>query len=112
VDLSSARWVVGSPASIALTPRLVVNSIRSAVASTVEGRGVTRGYRYQIARGEVDAGQLEILLGRRTNTSRCPCQLVRRRGRLRGAQVRAFVDFARETARPAFFRDSPDSRSS
>jgi DNA-binding transcriptional LysR family regulator len=90
------------PRSIPLTPRLVVNSIRGAVASAVEGRGVTRMFSYHIAR-EVDAGQLEIVLGNDEHPP-LPVHLVSPQGRLAVPKVRAFVDFAVQRLRPAFAR--------
>jgi DNA-binding transcriptional LysR family regulator len=90
------------PRSISLTPRLVVNSIRGAVASAVEGRGVTRMFSYHITR-EVDAGQLEIVLGNDEHPP-LPVHLVSPQGRLAVPKVRAFVDFAVQRLRPAFAR--------
>ena len=88
------------PRAIALTPRLVVNSIRAAVASAVEGRGVTRMFSYHVAR-EVAAGQLEILLAGDEYPA-LPVHLVSPHGRLSVPKVRAFVDFAVPRLRPAF----------
>jgi DNA-binding transcriptional LysR family regulator len=90
------------PRSIALTPRLVVNSIRAAVASAVEGHGVTRMFSYHIA-PEVNAGQLEIVLGADEHPP-LPVHLVSPQGRLAVPKVRAFVDFAVQRLRPAFAR--------
>jgi DNA-binding transcriptional LysR family regulator len=90
------------PRSVSLTPRLVVNSIRAAVASAVEGRGVTRMFSYHIAR-EVDSGQLEILL-EDYEFPPLPVHLVSPHGRLSVPKVRAFVDFAVARLRPAFAR--------
>ena len=88
------------PRAVALTPRLVVNSIRAAVASTVEGRGVTRMFSYHIAR-EVSSGQLQIVLGD-DEFAALPVHLVSPHGRLSVPKVRAFVDFAVPRLRPAF----------
>ena len=88
------------PRAIALAPRLVVNSIRAAVASAVEGRGVTRMFSYHVAR-EVAAGQLEILLAGDEYPA-LPVHLVSPHGRLSVPKVRAFVDFAVPRLRPAF----------
>ena len=94
--------VAGStiPRSIPLTPRFVVNSIRAAVASAVEGRGVTRMFSYHVAR-ELSAGQLEIVLGGDEHPP-LPVHLVSPQGRLSVPKVRAFVDFAVPRLRPAF----------
>ena len=86
--------------SVALTPRFIVNSIRGAVASAVEGRGVTRMFSYHVAR-EVCAGALEILLAD-DEFPALPVHLVSPHGRLSVPKVRAFVDFAVPRLRPAF----------
>ena len=88
------------PRAIALAPRLVVNSIRAAVASAVEGRGVTRMFSYHVAR-EVAAGELEVLLADAEYPA-LPVHLVSPQGRLSVPKVRAFVDFAVPRLRPAF----------
>ncbi|MCK9689433.1 LysR family transcriptional regulator [Scleromatobacter humisilvae] len=88
------------PRSVSLAPRLIVNSIRAAVASTVEGRGVTRLFSYHVAH-EVASGQLEILLAGDEYPA-LPVHLVAPHGRLSVPKVRAFVDFAVPLLRPAF----------
>jgi DNA-binding transcriptional LysR family regulator len=88
--------------SVALTPRFIVNSIRGAVASAVEGRGVTRMFSYHVA-PEVAAGQLEIVLAGDEHPP-LPVHLVSPQGRLAVPKVRAFVDFAVPRLRPAFAR--------
>ena len=90
------------PRSVAFTPRFVVNSIRGAVESAVEGRGVTRMFSYHVAR-EVEAGALEIILGSDEHPA-LPVHLVSPQGRLSVPKVRAFVDFAAPRLRPAFAR--------
>jgi DNA-binding transcriptional LysR family regulator len=90
------------PRSVSLAPRLVVNSIRAAVASAVEGRGVTRMFSYHVAH-EVGSGQLEILLADDEYPA-LPVHLVSPQGRLSVPKVRAFVDFAVPLLRPAFAR--------
>ena len=86
--------------SVALTPRFIVNSIRGAVASAVEGRGVTRMFSYHVA-PEVAAGELEIVLAGDEHAP-LPVHLVSPQGRLAVPKVRAFVDFAVPRLRPAF----------
>ena len=88
------------PRFVSLAPRLVVNSIRAAVASTVEGRGVTRMFSYHVAR-EVESGKLQILLAD-DEFPALPVHLVSPHGRLSVPKVRAFVDFAVPRLRPAF----------
>ena len=90
------------PRTVSLAPRLVVNSIRAAVDSAVEGRGVTRMFSYHVAR-EVEAGQLELVLGA-DEFPALPVHLVSPQGRLSVPKVRAFVDFAVPRLRPAFAR--------
>jgi DNA-binding transcriptional LysR family regulator len=94
--------VAGStvPRLVSLTPRLVVNSIRAAVASAVEGRGVTRMFSYHVA-PEVSSGALEIVLADDEYPA-LPVHLVSPHGRLSVPKVRAFVDFALPRLRPAF----------
>lgn len=87
---------------VPLTPRFIVNSIRGAVASAVEGRGVTRLFSYHVA-PEVAAGQLEIVLAGDEHAP-LPVHLVSPQGRLSVPKVRAFVDFAVPRLRPAFAR--------
>ena len=79
--------------SVSISPRLVVNSIRAAVASAVQGHGVTRLLSSHVAE-EVAAGQLSTLL------TDCeppphPVHLVVPAGRLAVPKVGAFVDFVR-----------------
>jgi DNA-binding transcriptional LysR family regulator len=87
---------------VPLTPRFIVNSIRGAVASAVEGRGVTRLFSYHVA-PEVTAGRLEIVLAGDEHAP-LPVHLVSPQGRLSVPKVRAFVDFAVPRLRPAFAR--------
>ena len=65
------------PRTVQFTPRLVVNSVRAAVASAVEGRGVTRLFSYQVAE-HVRDGRLQIVRGR-TSTPLCRSMSSRRR---------------------------------
>jgi len=78
--------------SVQFTPRLVVNNVAAAVASTVDGRGVTRLLSYQIA-DQVHDGQLELLLVEDEYPA-LPVHLVMPQGRQSVPKVRAFVDFA------------------
>src|ERR1700737_1845151 len=63
VDSWSLPPVDGStiPRTVPFTPRLVVNTVRAAVASAIEGRGVTRLLSYQVAQ-HVRDGRLQIVL--------------------------------------------------
>ena len=51
------------PRIVQFAPRLVVNTVRAAVASAAEGHGVTRLFSYHIAEG-IREGRLQILLGK------------------------------------------------
>lgn len=79
--------------SVQFAPRFVVNSVRAAVASAVEGRGIVRLFSYHVAE-EVAAGRLRIILAGHEHAP-LPVHLVAPQGRLAVPKVRAFVDFAR-----------------
>jgi DNA-binding transcriptional LysR family regulator len=49
------------PRTVQFTPRLIVNTVRAAVASAAEGNGVTRLFSYHIAE-QIRDGRLKILL--------------------------------------------------
>jgi DNA-binding transcriptional LysR family regulator len=80
------------PRTVQFTPRLIVNSIRAAVASAVEGNGVTRLFSYHIAE-EIGDGRLKILLDKDEHPP-LPVHLLAPQGRFSVPKVRAFVDFA------------------
>jgi DNA-binding transcriptional LysR family regulator len=66
-NFGTDRWVfppeAGSvaPRTVTFTPRILVNSVRAARASAIDGMGVTRLYAYHLA-DEVRAGRLRIVL--------------------------------------------------
>jgi DNA-binding transcriptional LysR family regulator len=80
------------PRTVQFAPRLLINSIRGAVASAVEGRGVTRIFSYHIA-DELREGTLRILLAD-AEAPPLPVHLIAPQGRLQVPKVRAFADFA------------------
>ena len=80
------------PRTVQFTPRLVVNTVRAAVASTVGGYGVTRLFSYHVAE-EVAEKRLRILLSK-DEYPPLPVQLLAPEGRFAVPKVRAFVDFA------------------
>lgn len=80
------------PRTVQFAPRLLINSIRGAVASAVEGRGVTRIFSYHIA-DELREGALRILLAD-AEAPPLPVHLIAPQGRLQVPKVRAFADFA------------------
>src|SRR4029077_15528271 len=63
IDSWSFPPVRGSsiPRSVQFSPRFVVNSVRGAIASAVEGRGITRLFCYHIAE-QLSQDKLQILL--------------------------------------------------
>lgn len=77
---------------VQFTPKLVVNTVRAAVASAAEGRGVTRLFSYHIGE-EIRDGRLQILLARDEHPP-LPVHLLAPQGRFDVPKVRAFVDFA------------------
>jgi len=88
------------PRVVQFTPRLIVNSIEGAVASAVEGHGVTRVFSYHIAQ-QVKEGSLRILLTGHEHAP-LPVHLLTPQGRLAVPKVRSFVDFALPRLRALF----------
>lgn len=99
----------GTAQTIALAPPLEVNDAMAAVASAVEGRGVTCVLSYQ-ADADLRAGRLIRLLPD-FEPPPLPVHLVYPESRLVAAKLRAFVDFAapRLRARLASLQE-PDAR--
>lgn len=106
-------WVfppaAGSPIarSIHFKPRLVVNSVRAALAAAVGGLGVTRLYTYHVAEC-VHAGSLQLLL-RDAEPPAMPVNLLMPRGRMSVPKVRTFLDFAVPRLRAEFARLSAET---
>ena len=94
------------PRSVQFSPRFVVNSVRGAIASAVEGRGVTRLFSYHIAE-QLSQGKLQILLAR-DEPLPVPVHLVSPQGRLAVPKVRAFADFAVPRLKAHFSRLAGD----
>lgn len=88
--------------SIHFKPRLVVNGVRAALASAVDGHGVTRLYTYHVAE-RVRDGSLKIVL-RDAEPAPLPVHLITPEGRTLAPKVRAFVDFAVPRLRAEFAR--------
>ena len=80
------------PRTVQFAPRLVVNSVRAAVASAAEGHGITRLFSYHLAE-EIRERRLQILL-RSDEYPPLPAHLLAPQGRFSVPKVRAFVDFA------------------
>lgn len=90
------------PRSVSFSPRLVVNSIRAAIESAVDGHGVTRLLSYHVA-SEIKRGSLQVLLVE-AEPPPIPVHIVSPFGRLSVPKVRAFVDFALPRLRSHFAR--------
>lgn len=90
------------PQVVQFAPRLIVNSIRVAIASAVAGNGVARMLTYHVA-DEVERGALRIIL-REYEHEPMPVHLITPQGRLAVPKVRAFVDFAVPRLRKHFTR--------
>lgn len=86
--------------SVSLVPRLIINNVRAAVESTLEGHGVSRLLSYHVAQ-EVKQGLLRIVLAD-AEPAPIPVHLVSPYGRLAVPKVRAFVDFALPRLRTIF----------
>ncbi len=95
------------PRAVQFTPRLVVNTVRAAVASAAEGHGVTRLFSYHIAE-EIREGRLQILLAKDEHPP-LPAHLLVPHGRISVPKVRAFVDFAAPRLKTYFARLSSDA---
>jgi DNA-binding transcriptional LysR family regulator len=95
------------PRTVQFAPRMTVNSVRGAVASALDGRGVTRLFSYHVA-DEVRAGDLRLVLTDDEHPP-YPVHLIAPQGRLAVPKVRAFVDFAVPRLRARFAR-SGDGR--
>ena len=88
------------PRAVSFTPRLVVNSVRAAVASVVEGHGIARMLSYHVAK-ELADDRLRVVL-QDAEPKAIPVHLVSPHGRLSVPKVRAFADFAVPRLREAF----------
>jgi DNA-binding transcriptional LysR family regulator len=92
--------------TVQFAPRLIVNSVRAAIASAAEGHGVTRLFSYHVGE-EVRAGRLKIVLADSEPTP-LPVHIITPEGRLSVPKVRAFVDFALPRLKARFARLTPD----
>jgi DNA-binding transcriptional LysR family regulator len=92
----------GIPRTVQFAPRIFVNSVRAARASTLAGRGVTRLYSYHVAEYVKD-GRLKIVLAD-AEPSPLPISLLTPQGRGSIPKVRAFLDFAAPRLRSEFTR--------
>lgn len=90
------------PRTVHFRPRVVVNSVRAAIASAVDGRGVARLFSYQVAE-HVRDGRLQVVL-KSDEHGPVPVHVVTPEGRLSVPKVRAFVDFVVPRLRGQFSR--------
>ena len=90
------------PRIVAFTPRSVINRAREAMASAVEGHGLTRVHSHRVAE-YLREGDLEIVLAEHEYPP-VPVHMISHHGRLSVPKVRAFVDFAVPRLRRHFAR--------
>lgn len=95
------------PRTVHFSPRYVVNSVRAAAASAVEGMGITRLYSYHVAELVRD-GALQIILPAFEPLA-LPVHLLTPQGRISVPKVRAFVDFAGPKLKAALSKIAADS---
>jgi DNA-binding transcriptional LysR family regulator len=96
------------PRTLHFAPRLVINSVRGAIASAVAGHGVTRLFSYHVA-PQLQDGSLKLVLEKDEHPP-LPVHLITPPGRLAVPKVRAFVDFALPRLRSHFARlDRPQA---
>jgi DNA-binding transcriptional LysR family regulator len=96
-----------APRTVRFAPRLTVNSVRAALASAAEGRGLTRLYSYHVA-ALVQAGRLRVVL-HDAEPPAVPAHLLTPEGRHATPKVRAFLDFAAPRLRTQFASFSADA---
>jgi len=89
-----------APRTVRFAPRLIINSVRAALASAAEGRGLTRLYSYHVA-ALVQAGRLRLVLPE-AEPPAVPAHLLTPEGRHATPKVRAFLDFATPRLRTQF----------
>jgi DNA-binding transcriptional LysR family regulator len=90
------------PRTVHFAPRLIVNTVRAAIASAIAGRGLVRLYSYHVAEYVRD-GRLKIILADAEHPP-LPVHLLSPQGRVSMPKVRAFVDFAGPRLRSTFAR--------
>jgi DNA-binding transcriptional LysR family regulator len=95
--------VPGGVTSVAVTPRLVVNTTDAAVDAALDGLGVSCILSYQ-AQPHLAVGRLQTLLIN-YEPPPAPIHIVHPEGRHLPAKVRLFLDHAAEGLRAKFGRD-------
>jgi DNA-binding transcriptional LysR family regulator len=96
------------PRTVQFAPRIEVNSVRAAVASTIAGLGLTRVYSFHLA-DKVAGGALKIVLADDEPAPQ-PVHLVVQPARMSTAKVRAFLDFAVPRLRAQFAQLAAEAR--
>jgi DNA-binding transcriptional LysR family regulator len=96
-----------TPRTVQFTPRILVNSVSAAIASAVEGRGVTRLLSYSVAE-QVRNGKLKIVL-RSDEHPPWPIHVITPQGRISVPKIRAFMDFVVPRLRKEFARLTADA---
>jgi DNA-binding transcriptional LysR family regulator len=94
--------------TVSFRPRLVVNSVRAALASACQGLGVTRLYSYHVA-DKVRDQALQVVLSH-AEPPPLPVHLVAQPSRAAVPKVRAFLDFAVPRLRAEFARLADEAR--
>lgn len=107
VSIGPTSWTFPPARTVHFKPILTVNSVRAALASAVNGLGLTRLFTYHVAE-KVRDGSLKIVL-RDAEPAPLPVQLLLPQGRLSVPKVRAFVDFAAPRLRKEFTRLSDEA---
>ena len=91
------EWRFGDGKSVRVKPRLIVNSADAAMVAAEDGLGIAKLFSYQVE-DKVRAGKLQLLLGERMpGTS--PVSLVYSQRRLASANLKVFLDAARQAFR-------------
>jgi DNA-binding transcriptional LysR family regulator len=114
VNFGTDRWLFppapgsGATRVVTFTPRILVNTVRAAVASAVAGMGVVRLYSYHVAE-EVRERRLQIVLADAEYPPQ-PVHLLVQPSRMPAPKVRAFLDFAAPRLRAEFGRLAAEAR--
>lgn len=86
------RWDFGEGQSVAIFPRLSVNTAEAALDATVEGLGITRVLSYQMQAAEREGRLKRVLVAQ--EPAPFPVHLVHGARDLMPRKLRAFLDFA------------------
>jgi DNA-binding transcriptional LysR family regulator len=110
IDSWSFAPAAGSkvPRIVNFRPRTTVNTVRSALASAIRGRGLTRLYSYHVAEA-VRRGELQVVCANAEHPA-LPVHLLTPNGRISVPKVRAFIDFAAPRLRKVFSRLTKEAR--